>query len=86
MRTHEIDVTNLIPVKERECFKATLEQKDNRFILKTVVGDLVELKNEQMKDPKYFEELALSRMTGEQISNELNYEEREAYELLMSGD
>jgi hypothetical protein len=43
MRIHEIDVTNLIPVKPFECHKTTLELKNGKFILKTVVGDLVEL-------------------------------------------
>ena len=45
MRIHEVDVTNLIPVKPFESFKVELVQsKDQtKWILKTVVGDLVEL-------------------------------------------
>jgi len=44
MKTHEIDVMNLIPVKPFECFIVRLEHKENKFVLKTYVGDLVELK------------------------------------------
>jgi len=44
MRTHEIDVTNLVPVKPLESFIVTLEHRDGKFFLKTVVGDLQELK------------------------------------------
>jgi len=43
MRIHEVDVTNLIPVKPLESYIATLELKNNRWVIKTVVGDLVEL-------------------------------------------
>lgn len=43
MRVHEIDVTNLVPVKPFECFMVSLEKKGNNYVLKTVVGDLVEL-------------------------------------------
>ena len=45
MRVHEVDVTNLIPVKPFESFNVQLVQsKDHtKWILKTVVGDLVEL-------------------------------------------
>jgi hypothetical protein len=49
MRTHEIDVTNLIPVKPYESYIVTLvHNKDlSGWTLKTVVGDLVELDNYQ---------------------------------------
>ena len=45
MRIHEVDVTNLIPVKPFESFKVELVQSKDytKWILKTVVGDLVEL-------------------------------------------
>ena len=53
MRVHEMDVTNLVPVKPFECFKVVLEQKDNKIILKTVVGDLVELEQYEKKNKVY---------------------------------
>lgn len=57
MRVHEIDVTNLIPVKPFESFIATLElkttkSKGSRWVIKTVVGDLVELDKYQKKGGK----------------------------------
>jgi len=57
MRVHEIDVTNLVPVKPFECHITTLELKTtkkngSRWILKTVVGDLVELDKYQKKGGK----------------------------------
>jgi len=55
MRKHEIDVTNLIPVMPNESFIVTLEQKwtkkhGSRWYIKTVVGDLVELKKYEKKN------------------------------------
>lgn len=47
MRVHEVDVTNLIPVKPFESFIATLENRRDHWVIKTVVGDLVELKKYQ---------------------------------------
>jgi len=45
MRIHEVDVTNLMPVKPFESFKVELVQSKDytKWILRTVVGDLVEL-------------------------------------------
>ena len=39
-----------------------------------------------MKTAKDYELLSISRMTGEQIANELNEEEREAYYKLLNDE
>jgi len=54
VRTHKIDVTNLIPVKPYECHITTLEckttkTKGSRWFIKTVVGNLIELEKYQKR-------------------------------------
>jgi len=44
MREHLVPVDNLIPVKVFETHKTTLELIDGHWFIKTVVGDLQQLK------------------------------------------